>query len=668
MRSFWLVPVVCVLIASCSSGEASSTTSVVPTSAAPAIGTASSDGSSSTVDPVADTTATTISIVTPVFDPNRLPALPTPTALAGADPASRALELVGATGDDVADVGPGWLAAYAEFAVPVIDARGVSTIGGDPVGPHWDEVWAVTGMSRGRATVPLGDAGKVLGWDAATPADPATLLSDLRNAAVGADPSAQTLALFIQGRSIANGGADLLDPATTPEHVWLDAATIQLVNWVVARGVLALIIPTDTTTVSAPATSSGFAASRPVARRADSTPCAEILGSSDETSWINWVIGKLGGGIGAEGVGALPGVVELWVTQATKLTSGAEAAKLAGARAASVINKLNIAASLISLIAQVNALTINTAIDPDPLIRHRQASDGDSATIHVEVTFAASKFDGNDKAFCVLSLLSNALGVGLSLPADGTKLAGIELVVTPGQNFPDKVYFADSGAPKRVTDDQGVVLIDVQGHARNKTLPETAKEKKDEFGLNYAAQVGPVSAQTLMNVFIDGLQLTKGVPGAALDIAKTLHFDLGEFVYPFTDFETGYRIDQTWLGGGYRLTGEVCDLDKPFVIQADGSAASAYVGPLTITPNGGGAVSYSLVGTFGGRLTGEGSGSGQLDTAADPATLTLDGGSFTANFPAPIGNVPVGAGGAHFAGAEADPILLTPDPTTCGGS
>ena len=298
------------------------------------------DSAASTIDPVVTdevaTTTTEAAIVTPPFDPSLLPALPAATALAGADPTARALELIGTTNDDVADVGPGWLAAYAEFGVPVIDLAGVSTIAGDPVGPHWDEVWAITGMSRGTATVPLGDAGKVLGWDADTPADPAMLLSDLRNAAAGADASAQTLALFVQGRSIANGGADLLDPATTPEQVWMDAATIQLLNWVVARDVLLQLIPPDTTVVAPPATSSGFA------RRAE-TPCSELLGSSDETSWINWVVGKIGGGVGAEGVGALPGVVELWVTQATKLTSGADAAKLAGAHASSAINKLNLA-------------------------------------------------------------------------------------------------------------------------------------------------------------------------------------------------------------------------------------------------------------------------------------------------------------------------------------
>ena len=166
-----------------------------------------------------------------------------------------------------------------------------------------------------------------------------------------------------------------------------------------------------------------------------------------------------------------------------------------------------------------------------------------------------------------------------------------------------------------------------------------------------------------------GCSSPRECPSAAIDIAKSLHFDLGEFVYPFTDYETGYRVEQSWLGGGYHLTGEVCDLDKPFVIQADGGATSAYVGPLTITPTGGGAATYSLVGTFGGQLglTGGGSGSGQIDATTDPATLTLDAGSFTANFPAPIGNVPVGEGGAHFAGAEADPILLVPDATTCGG-
>lgn len=551
-----------------------------------------------------------------------------------------------------------------QLSIPVIAVSGESTIPGDPVGPRWDEVWSIGGLSRGRATIPLTDVARVLGWDATTAADPVTLLADLRAAVSSTDPRVQTFGQLVAGKSLQNGGADLRDPAVTADQVWLDAATIQLVNWVVARDVLVAVIPVDAVAPGV-STTGGPGQSRPLLTAAG-TPCAESLGTADQTSWINWVVNKLGGGVGFGDV-SLPGVVDLWVTEATRLTEGAAAAQKAGGRAAAMVGRLNLAASLLSLIAQVNAITVNGVMNPDTLIRHREASDGDKAEVRVDLSFDSSSFDGNDPGFCALSLLSNALGVGLSLPADGAKLSGVEVLVTPGQNFPDRVYFGDSGDLKRVTDQGGSITIVVQGHARPKTLPQTAKERLDEFGLRYAAQVEEVTAQSLLNIFMDGLSLAGGVPSGALDVARTLHFDLGEFAYRFIDYETGYRVDQTWLGG-YRLSGEVCDLEQPFVIRADGSAIGAYVGDLTITPAPGGAVSYALVGTFGGFLSGQGSGGGQIDATADPPTLTLTAGSFTAKFPSPIGNAPVGEGGAHFAGAESAPILLVPDPTACGGS
>ncbi len=600
----------------------------------------------------------------PTFDPDDLPALPPPAPISGIAAAERVAQLVAATDDAAVDDG-GWPAVYAELAVPISDSTAVATPGADPIGPRWETVWAVGRMSRGASTIALPDVARALGWDSESPADVERLLADLRAAATSPDPRLQTLGLFVAAKSVANGGDDFVDPAVLADQVRFDAATMQLLVWVVARDVLATVLPPslETTPGSTTETTAGLGR---VARLGGGTPCSEALGTAEQTSWINYVVGKIGGGVGIEGVVSLPGLVELWATKITALSKGAEAGKAAGERAAAVINKLNLAASLLSLIAQVNALAVNTVINPDPLVRHRQASDGDTAEVRVDISFDSSRFDGNDAGFCLLSLLSNALGVGLSVPADGAKLSGVEVVVTPGQNFPDKVYFSDGGEPRRVTDQSGSITIGVQGRARSKTLPESAKEIIDEFGLSYAAQVEEVTTQSLLNVFIDGLSLAKGGFGGAIDIAKTLHYDLGEFAYRFKDYLTGYRISQTWIGG-YELSGEVCDLEQAFVIQADGSGVGGYVGELTITPSADGQVAYELVGKFGGQLAGHGSGTGTLTVSAEQALVTLTGGQFVATFPG-IGDLPVGEGGAHFAGAESDPILLYADPTTCGGS
>ena len=608
--------------------------------------------------------ATTSSTSIPAFDASLIPPVPAATALAGADPVSRSAELIAATADAADRIDAGWLAAYAEFGVPVVALDGTSTIAGDSVGPRWEVVWAIGGLSRGTATISLADAAKVVGWDESTPVDPAVLLDDLRNAVASADRRVQTLGLFVAGKALANGGSDPLDPAVTADQVAMDAATIYLLDWVIAREAAVAIIGPDAAASDAQGIVAGFA---PLAlpSAASATPCSEALGTADQTSWINWVIGKLGGGVGLEGVVSMPGVVELFVTQATRLTEGVEAGQRAGARAGRIVNRLNIVASVASLIAQVNAVQVNPSMEPDPLIRRRESADGKKAVVSIGLSFNSATLNSNDRALCLLSLVSDALGVGLSFPADGAPLSGVELLVTSGKNFGTKVYFGEGADPRRTADSSGYVLIEVQGKARPTTLPESAREKQDEFGLNLASQVEETTSQSILNVFIDGLSLGSGAPSGIIDIAKTLRYDLGEYLFAFTDFATGYRVDQQWIGG-YTLTGEVCDLSMPFVIQADGSAVFAYVGPLTITPLGDGAVSYDLSGTFGGQFPGRGAGGGVIDERADPVTILLDPGSFFATFPAPIGEAPVGDGG-HFDGASSDPILRFPDPTTCGG-
>jgi hypothetical protein len=440
------------------------------------------------------------------------------------------------------------LAAYAELGVPVIDPSGGSTSAdGDPIGPRWDVVWAMGTMSRGRSTIPMTDVARVLGWDETSPADAVQLVADLRNAAASTDPAAQTFALFVAGKSVANGGADPIDPSVTPGQVLLDAATLQLVHWVILRDVTAAALSSDVIAAATPDTSGRSALDA-------SAPCSEFFGTAEATSWINYLAGKLGGGLGIERIGAMPGVVEAWVTKVNAKSLGEDAGKAAGARAAEILGKVNLASSLLSLIAQVNALTVGGVMEPAQLDRHRQNTDGEAATIRVDISFSSETFDGNDAGFCMLSMLANALGVGLSVPADGANLSGVEVLVTPGKNFPDRVYFADGGDPKRTTGPNGSFDIGVQGHARAETLPQSAPPFDDEFGLRYAAQVEEVTAQSLLNVFIDGLQLHKGGLSGALDVAKSLHFDLGEYTYPFRDYAGDLRIDGDWAGQHWSAT------------------------------------------------------------------------------------------------------------------
>jgi hypothetical protein len=536
--------------------------------------TSSSTGGTTTAATNAENTSvesTPSAMTLPEFDAALLPARSAPTTLAGLDPPSRAQELVAATTDELGDVGPGWMAVYTELAIPVIDAGGGSQFADDPMGPQWDRVWSFGSLSRGKATIPLADLGTILGADPTTPIDPTILLSDLRAAVVSTDPLVQTFGLFVAGKAKANGGADLLDPSATADQVMLDAATIQLISWVVARDAFQASLVGD----PLPMPPSGFARPSSPRRRAETAPCSEALGTADETSWINWVAGKLGGGVGVEGVVSTPGIVEALVTQMKKASQGVDAAKMAGAKAAKFVSRLNVIASVLSLAASVNAVQVNPSMDPDPLIRRPEASDGNTATVSVGLSFSAGALNSNNQALCALSIVANALGVGLSFPADGTALPHVEVIVTSGQNFGTKVYFGAKADPKRVTNDAGLVDIEVQGKARKKAVPKSSPVKHDEFGLKLATQVEELNAQSLINVFIDGLSLGAGAPSGIVDIAKSYHFDLGEYLFKFTDYQTGFKVSVTsnweFPESSLALSGVFVDA----VLDADESGAFA---------------------------------------------------------------------------------------------
>lgn len=492
-------------------------------------------------DSTSSTTSTTVAAIPmPVFDPELLPAVAVPTALAGADPATRVVELLAATSDELDDVDAGWAAVYAELGIPLIDSAGASTIAGDPIGPRWDHVWSIGGLSRGAMTVPLSDLGATLSFEEAEPIDPEVLLADVRSAAVSTDPGVQTFGLFVAGKALANGGSDPLDPAVTADQVALDAATIQLISWVAARDAFQVSAMADLAAYSPPA---GFA--NPARRAGGSVPCSEALGTADETSWINWLAGKAGGGVGVDGVVSTPGLVEALVARVTQATQGIDAAKQLAAKAAKFINRFNFVASVLSLAAQVNAVQVNPSMDPDPLIRRRESRDGKTANVSLGLSFSANALDGNKQALCALSIVANVMGVGLSFPPDGAPLANVEVIVTSGRNFGTKVYFGAKADRKRVTDGKGLVDIEVQGKARKKDLPQTAPARNDEFGLNLATQVEELTGQSILNVFIDGLSLGAGAPSGIVDVAKSLHFDLGEYIFRFVDYDSGYKVSVT---------------------------------------------------------------------------------------------------------------------------
>jgi hypothetical protein len=106
------------------------------------------------------------------------------------------------------------------------------------------------------------------------------------------------------------------------------------------------------------------------------------------------------------------------------------------------------------------------------------------------------------------------------------------------------------------------------------------------------------------------------VGAGAVDIAKTLHWDLGEQTFRLQDWQLGWKIDQQLQG--WQFNGIVCDTTKPFTLDA-ALPDSDIAGKYAITPTGDGPIAYSFDGTFGQfALTATGTGNIQTPQNAEP--------------------------------------------------
>ncbi len=187
--------------------------------------------------------------------------------------------------------------------------------------------------------------------------------------------------------------------------------------------------------------------------------------------------------------------------------------------------------------------------------------------------------------------------------------------------------------------DELPVPVDAQLEGRESLTPPRIPEAPDTF--TYAAPPEPDVTSTAT-------------------FTSTSRRGIGTLKQQVTTKNVGYRVDASWPGGSYRFVGIVCDIEKPFVLQLDGSAVSAFVGPLTVTPTGEGSLAYTFDGTFGG-FPGLGNGTGRIDIADDAATLYFGAGYWTSVLPV-VGVQPVGPGGQHWANNEGLGVAMTPDP------
>ena len=594
-------------LVSCSAGDASKATPVESTT----IPLPSDTVTAST--PVATDSPSTTAAALPSVD---VPAPPAAAPLPAGTPQEQAASLDQLVTATTADPVSGGLAVYDAVGIPVIggDGKGVGSTGDDPIGPGFDLVWMLSGAAIGGSGLPLSDVVRMYVDDDAQSAGVGdVLLADLRADASNADPHVALFGNFVAERARHSGPAnDLLDPSATAADVYVDAATAELISWVALRDMSAVAAAGRTSIMSGLRSTTGVA---PRTRRVD-TPCAEALGDEDTTFWVNFLSNKIGSGLELPGMtSALKGLVEKLAELNPHLLD-VDKVKAASALA----KKANLIGGLLSLLMQVSSLTVDASEDPQPLQRHKLKSDGDgeSTTITWIVRMDLGSLpDGNKKMACAATAILNFLGVGFSFPADGA-LPGVDLTFQGHLGFAKALdetgayVYQDESELKMTTGADGSTQTKITARAQKHDFSDSAKKINREFSLDVAAQVEPENARSLFNVFFDGFTASDalGVGSAAIDIAKTLHWDMGERVFVMADWQAGWKIDQVLRG--WHFTGIVCDTNKPFTLDAvlDADVSGTY----SFTPTGTGPLTWTFAGMANGAFPLSANGGGNIQT------------------------------------------------------
>jgi hypothetical protein len=539
-------------------------------------------------------------VATPVVPPP--PALPTVPD----DPEAAAAELAAATFDPAGDGGTGaeaaWLAAFDAAGIPVLDDAG-RPLGNvdDLLGPAWWEVWMWAGADS-VAGSRLPDVLKSVGStpdgamsDAAAEEAAIALLDDLRLGAESDDPAARFTVAFLDAKAQQAGTQlSLLDPELDVTQTTLDLPTASLLNWVVIRDAAETLL--DEEVVAAGSGAQGFAApqGRAAPRQAAPVkPCSQLWGDEQVTAVTNSLIGKAFGGVslpGLEVTGLLEKIVDL---------NPGIIPKSAFQRMQKLAEKVNVAASLAALLMQYTALDVSGSFET--LERTKTTTDGKRATNRVDIVIDAGKLpDGNDKAACAASMLLNAAGISFSFPPAGP-VSGVQVILDGGRNFGTRVLFANLEKEGRQdTDSGGSITFGLLGKAQAKELPESARQQDLEYSVSIESTPEALDGNSIFNTFFDSLAFSAkpglGIVSVAIDIAKTVHWDLGEQYAPLID----------WTSTTYEASGGSAELTVSGIVSDVGS-------PFTITGEiVGGQVTFNYVpaSSTAGSLTYEGGGSG----------------------------------------------------------
>ena len=556
--------------------------------------------------------------VVPVPSP-QLPAPPAPLEVSLQNPEQEANSLANALAgpDNLA----AWLGLYHALGIPVIGENRTSIDGSDdPIGPPYWQVWYTASLDLPGHGIQLADAGRLLGLafglnpdNSQTMGD--TLLSDLRSALDSQDSAVRLMGAVARERVLRSGSKlDLLDGTTTAQTASIDVPMLQLIFWVVLRGALL-----QHSAQSANPSDGTVLISNPLQAFVIQTGtfnCSEAYGDADSTYWTNWIVAKAFGGVQLPGMTkALPGLLEKALTQV-----GMNADTFAATNKA--LGWANVVGGAVSFLMQIASLDLVGIQDPDKLVRNKSTDPGKNATVTWRLMSDPGKLpNGNGATQCFLSFISNILGAGFSFPAQST-IAGAELTFKGGMNIPERVRFADYKQLRSWTNQNGEADLKMEGSPRKKDLSNKSPRAVDEeYSVFVSAQPEEAGLNSMANIFFGGLVFgaspgPAGLISSLIDILKTFSYDMGEHVFPITDWMIGYNASG---GQGIDIIGTICGgLNEPFQLEglvADGSHVVFAYEPAN--ENGG---SYTYSGSGGGFSF---SGSGTYSIAGTDSDVLL---------------------------------------------
>jgi hypothetical protein len=544
-----------------------------------------------------------------------------------------------------------WLGLYEAVGLPVLDDDGnsVNGTGDDVVGaPYWS-VWYASGMDQpNKGGVRMSDAAVLLtlqGDGTTIPDLGGTLLKDLQAAAALSDPQEQLLAYFVRERVLRGPShVDILATATQPGDATVDLATMHFLLWSLQR---ASVIDIARAAPKAVELKAGPLAA---SKAGSSMHCKEMFGSKDVTKWVNTVVGKLGSGA------KLP-------FKDTKLFEGMRTRLLnvlgVGADAQKGIDKTvkwaNAGSSLLGFLAQIYAMNVGLNVAPDKLVRTKETTyDNNPQVIGWRLYYDKDKVPGGNELWsCMSSYFANSLGLKFTLPQSDDPIPGAEIIFQPGHNIPGKVLFDENGTNYVITTDKsGVANLHMIGRHQPRALPANAKSYSDTYSMVAMAQPEGITADSITNHFLDSFFAALGpLEGAAagkepdwgsigppflapmINIMKTLHYDLGEFVFDMVDWTAGYEVDYTEKDT--HIFGLICNgLEQPFTLGFDSGGlikgnlaytpASAAQGTVHLTGQ-----TYDGIGSFVGdgtySILGTPPGDQQLKFSIPSQTATFPG-------------------------------------------